>query len=93
MIVVTNDLLKLGGEVTALFNTELRNGVAKATDQAFVSTLIAATTPIASTGAFLSDLGMLLALIDGSAEQCRCFEATLPFMRRAPLKSRCPRAP
>jgi hypothetical protein len=50
-----------------MFNAELRNGVALATDAAFVSGLIADTTPTASSNDFLEDVTTILAAIDGSA--------------------------
>lgn len=69
LLVVSNDLLRLGGRLAAqLFNAELVKGVALATDAHFISTLIAATTPFASTGTFLSDLGLLLDAVEGSAD-------------------------
>lgn len=69
VIVTSIDLLKLGGAVASqLFNTELRNGIAKATDLAFVSGLIAETTPTASGDDVMTDLATLLTAIDGDAQ-------------------------
>ena len=66
MIVVTNDLLKLGGPVAQnLFESELRKGVSKATAAKFEADLKAATTPGSSSGDFLWDLRTLLGEIDG----------------------------
>ena len=68
VIVVSNDLLKLGGPVASrLFNQELTSGVSKATDASFVSGIIDETTPISSSGDFLTDLGTLLDLVEGGA--------------------------
>jgi hypothetical protein len=68
LIVVSNDLLELGGLIAArLFNAELRNGIAAATDAHFVSTLIAGTTAISSLGDFYFDLQQALAAISGGA--------------------------
>jgi hypothetical protein len=62
------ELLKLGGALAGqLFNVELRNGVARASDGKFVSDMIGATTPTASSGEFLEDLLTLLGALEGDA--------------------------
>jgi hypothetical protein len=72
IIVVSQELLKLTSSAAqAMFANELRQGVAMVTDQHFLSTLIAATTPIASAGSsvtnVLTDLNALLAALTVNA--------------------------
>jgi hypothetical protein len=64
-IVCTDELLKLGSSAAiALFNAELRLAVARSTDQTFLSTLYASTSPATSSGytasAVVSDIRGLL---------------------------------
>ncbi len=68
IIVATEELLQLShGLAEFLIATELRNAVVAAVDNAFVDGLVAATAPIGSTGAPLSDIGALLTGITSGA--------------------------
>jgi hypothetical protein len=68
IIVVSVDLVRLGGALAdALISAELRKGVVASTDDKFVGDLIAATTPVASSGEFLYDLQTLLTAISGDS--------------------------
>ena len=62
IVVVTSDLLKLGGPAAErLLDRELRNAVVAGTDKSVLADLVAATTPVASSGNLLEDLSALLA--------------------------------
>ena len=63
-VVISTELARLGGDnANALILRELRNGVIAGTDSVSVAALIAATTPIPSSGDVLTDLAALLAAV------------------------------
>ena len=69
IIVATAELIKFSSSAAiALFNNELQSAVAYATDEIFITTLLAATTPTASAGdsavEVRTDLKTLLAAVD-----------------------------
>jgi HK97 family phage major capsid protein len=66
-VVVSSELLKLSPAGQNLILSELRNAAARATDEAFVDALVAASTPIASGGDVLEDIGALLAELNTGA--------------------------
>jgi capsid protein len=67
LAVVTQELLRRTEGARELLDREMRAAVAYATDVAFLASLIAATTPIASTGDSADDLAALLAAVTLSA--------------------------
>ena len=70
IVTATEELLEMSnGAAESLISTELRNAVTGAVDNVFVDGFVAATTPIASTGAPLSDIGALLTAITSGAMQ------------------------
>ena len=71
VLVASDELLRLtGSEGVALLQRELRDATASASDALFIATLIAALTPIPSTGDILADLQALAeAVTIGSTSQ------------------------
>ena len=66
ILVMSEEVAKSANASTnALLDNELRKGVASATDQAFLSSLIASTTPVASSGSTLGNITTdLSAMVD-----------------------------
>jgi hypothetical protein len=63
-VVISTELARIGGDnANALILRELRNGVIAGTDSVSIAALIAATTPIPSSGNVLTDLAALLAAV------------------------------
>jgi hypothetical protein len=82
IIFATKELLQLGGATaTSLFNVELTNAVVKASDDKFLTDLIAETTPISSSGVPAIDFATLLAAIDSGAD-ARIFVAVTPTVAK-----------
>jgi hypothetical protein len=77
IVAVSEELLKLAGASESLITQETRNAVIAAIDNAFVDALVALTTPVASTGAALSDIGVLLSAIT-SGSNASLFAITTP---------------
>jgi len=82
IVVATDELLKLvSADGARLFDSELRNAVAVATDAQFLATLYASVTPTASAGAttanVLTDLGALLSALTLES-QSRVYVAMSP---------------
>jgi hypothetical protein len=69
MVIVSDELMRLAN-TEGLIEAELRAGVVGATDRDFLAKLIAATTPVASSGSVLEDLATLFATVEtGSASR------------------------
>jgi hypothetical protein len=78
-VVITDELGRLAGASgDALIRTELRNAVVAATDNAFLTALIATTTPTASSGDVLADLATLLAASGAGAQFFSLLSHRLP---------------
>ena len=77
IVAASEELLALGGAAESLIAQETRNAVIAAIDNAFVDALVAATTPTGSTGAALSDIGVLLSAIT-SGSNASFFAITTP---------------
>jgi hypothetical protein len=67
-VVVSAELLRLSPSGQTLILSELRNAAARATDEAFIDALVAASTPIASSGDVLADVAALLAELNTGAQ-------------------------
>jgi HK97 family phage major capsid protein len=67
-VVISKELARLGGDnANALILRELRNAVIAGTDSVATAALIAATSPIQSSGNVLTDLAALLAAVPSGA--------------------------
>jgi hypothetical protein len=66
-VVMSAELLRLSPDGQNLILSELRNAAARATDAAFIDALVAASTPIASSGDVLADVAALLAALTTGA--------------------------
>jgi hypothetical protein len=67
-VIISTELARIGGDnANALILTELRNAVIAGTDSVAIAALIAATTPIPSSGDVLTDLAALLAAVRSGA--------------------------
>lgn len=97
-LIVNDEVFRFGNDVTnALFDAELRGGVAASTDFQFIADLIAGTTPTASAGSTLAnittDLGVLLAAVGTGANSKLFYLASPTNLKKLSLKASSTGAP
>jgi hypothetical protein len=73
MLVASDELLRVAAAADLVIETELRQAIVSGVDQTYLQKLVAATSPIASTGNVLEDLSNLLEAIEIGADAALFF--------------------